>query len=742
MADYIRDFSTNRIPTKDIGQTVDEMVRMSAGRRLNFERKWYDNNFFDDGHHYRFLSRASNKIVDVSERATVFAPMRAIPKTSRQIRGIANLLVAPDYMPVVYPEKVSMQDPQAVQKAKDYALKTGRWLQKEWQEQDFIEKIAFMVILAAKHGVAWLQVWPDAIEEAIKTQVYDAFDIYVMGQLTDPEDSPFMVKAIPQIISQIKANEYFDKKQIELISPDNKMANSEIKQAYMSQRYNRQNINDQGATLLLKEAYIKEYLNEDNTGKIKLQDDADAILKNKKKGDMVMRQVFVAGNIWLRDRYVNLPGYPFVDFRFEPGPIYNVPLIERFIPVNKSFDALVSRAERYSHTMVTGSWSQRTGEQYEIENGAGGQIFKYASTPPIQNQIAPIPQFFFELMGLLSSIMEEQGVAISMGHMPQGVKAHAAIESLKETEYSNLVIASRRLKGTVKRVAEKMLDIADNNFIKPQTVYDMKDGNPQYFDVIGASALENRKKDTQLMEGVDQNIVPLRKDYKVEIEIQTGMGYTEEGRKAAAKELGDYLVQMAQLQMLSPDVVKIFVKSLLEIYKFGPTQEIMEALDNPNMTAKLSEDQLTQMKVAVLEALKDAGEVGQEASKNRVMENKIGTLEALKESGLADQIGAGAVQDNPELAPIPYKDAPEDIKRQMEANAGLKPSAGISPAGSDQMIKHIGQETQGQQQDTQNQQYQTDMQFKRDQMMQTEKLAKMKGAPNAVNSGKKPAGNR
>jgi hypothetical protein len=35
-----------------------------------------------------------------------------------------------------------------------------------------------------------------------------------------------------------------------------------------------------------------------------------------------------------------------------------------------------------------------------------------------------------------------------------------------------------------------------------------------------------------------------------------------------------------------------------------------------------------------------------------------------------------------------YKDAPEDIKRQIEEQAGLQPSAGISPAGTDQMQKH------------------------------------------------------
>lgn len=647
-------FTTSDVPTSSIGNTVDQITNTFKSKRVNFERRWYDNNFFDDGYHYRFYSKQANRIIDVSANATLFNPMRAIPKASRQIRGVANLLIAPDYVPVVYPEKIDMtQYPTqkgpdgkplpnpmydaAMKKNKDIAHKSSRWLTKEWEDQDLIEKIAHMVILAAKHGVSWMQVWPDAIEEKIRTQVFDAFDILIDGSLTDPYDSPAIIKITPQLISQIKANENFDEEQLAKITPDNRFASSEIKEAYMSSRYNKSAISDHAATLLLKEAFIKEYLNEDNMPIIRAQDDGEAILKGRKKGDQIIRQVFVAGNIWLRDRYVNLPEYPFVDFRFEPGPIYQVPLIERFIPQNKSLDALVSRAERYSHTMVTGSWSQRAGESFDIQNDAGGLVYKYQAQPPIQNQIAPLPSFFFELMGLMGSLIEEQGVSLTTtGKLPTGVKGHEAIESLKESEYANLVMASRRLKGTVKRIAEKFFDAADNHFVTPQTVYDTKDGNPNYFDVIGASALEGRKK---LKVDTSSDIVPLKKDYKCEIEVEQGMAYTQQGKKQAAKDLGDYMVSLSQINLLDPNVVKLFIKKLLEVYQFGPTEDIMEAMDQALSNGGVNEDQVTQMKIAVLQALQDAGEVGDEASKKRVMENKVGVLEALKDTGALEQLG-------------------------------------------------------------------------------------------------------
>jgi hypothetical protein len=37
---------------------------------------------------------------------------------------------------------------------------------------------------------------------------------------------------------------------------------------------------------------------------------------------------------------------------------------------------------------------------------------------------------------------------------------------------------------------------------------------------------------------------------------------------------------------------------------------------------------------------------------------------------------------------LSYKDAPEDIKRQIEIQAGLQPSQGVSPAATDQALKH------------------------------------------------------
>lgn len=648
--DLIKNYSTANVSTADIGQAIDELKNFSADERKPHERRWYDNNFFDDGFHFRYLRRTDNKIIDLSSRATMWAPMRAIPKASKQLRGVANLLVSNDPTPVVYPEKIykgAFNDPEeyekAMKEAKRIAKTSGHWITEELKKQALNEKFAHMVILSGKHSISWLKIWPDSVSESIETAVRDAFDIYTMATINESKDLPYIIDAVPKLISEIKANESFEPKQLEKITPDNKQASSEIKDAYMRNRYGRDRQSDATATLIQKEAFVKEYLNEENKERILLQEDADEILENKKKGDVIIRQTFVAGNIWLRDKYVNLPDHPYVDFRFEPGPMYQVPLIERFIPQNKSYDMLVSRAERFAHTSTTGAWAKKQGEQYKMTNDAGGVQVEYQTTPPIPVQLPSIPGFYFNLMQMIEGNIEEQGVSTStLNKLPSGVKGYQAIESLKESEYQSLVIPQRRFKGMVKRVAEKFLDIADSNFVTPQTVYYLEKGEPQYFDVVGASAMKKREALDVPVEG---EVTPLKKEYRVDIEIQSGMAYTREGQKAAAKELGDYMLQLAQMGILPPQVVTIFIQTMLETYQFGPTGDVMEAMKENEGQGNLTDQQVDAIKVAVMEVMKDL--ITQKVlpdEEQRINENKVAMVEVMKDTGTVENESAETQQ--------------------------------------------------------------------------------------------------
>lgn len=710
--------STAPVATQDMGLAVEDMKMTAKNRRRIFERHWYDNNFFDDGFHFRYLSRSSNKIVDLSERSTIYTPQRSIPKASRQIRGIMNLLMASDPTPTVYPEPIDPkimrfasqpeQQPQVpgsqpshpleenplykqlVTKNREEAQKRGYWLLNEWTRGDgsgetIQDKVGQMVLLAQKHGVAYMQVWPDEVEEEIRTQVYDAFDIYLLGNYTSIYDCPFIIKSFPMTIAQIKANPLFDEDQLETITPDNKKASSEIKEAYMQSRFGKDTSSDQSASLVLNEAFIKEYITKDNLKRINAQEDSAIVMKDRHIGSPVIRHVFTAGGVWLYDHYTNLSEYPFVDFRMEAGPIYQVPMIERFMPTNKSLDSIISRVERYTHTMVTGAWLKRRGEQFKINNIAGGQVIEYDSVPPTQAQISPIPPFVYQFIELLEKFIEEQGVNTAMlGKLPSGITASAAIESLKEAEYANLAVPQRRLTSMMKRLARKFLEIADENYITPHDVsYPIK-GDTISFQVIGRRALKERKR---LKVEAPYEVISISKDAHIDIQIEQGMAYTQEGKRAVVQQIMNTMVELLKTQAIPVEALRVVAEKYLDSYQFGATQEFMDEIQKAvEQAPSLSEAQIMQMKIAILEALKEAKEIGPAGDHAKVMAASVGTLKALKETGIAGKLLA---QPAKESVSLNYKDAPEDIKRQIEQKAGFIPNpASVSPVATDQMLKH------------------------------------------------------
>lgn len=603
-------FNTEFLDSNQTAHLIDQQAQMISSQRKAFERRWYDNNFFDDGFHYRYVSRTTGRIIDLSQSGDTFIPHRAIPKASRQIRGIANLLLANELKPVIYPDRIAPStypDEQmyntAMENAMMTAKKVGYWMEDEWRNQSLKEKMMLMVILACKHSISYVQVYPDAIDGKIKTAIYDAFDMLLRGDFKNLEDLPMIIKAVPRLVTEIKANSDFDREQVAKLNPDNKYASSEIKDAYMMARFGMTRPSDKSATIILKEGFIKEYINGQNATKVKADIGGEAFSK-KKKGDKIIRQMFEAAGVWVRDKYINLPAYPFVDYRLEPGSLYQVPLIERFMPANKSLDSVMSRLERHIGTMVVGAWAARKGENFQINNISGGLRVDWETAPPVQIPMTPIPNHVFNYIQLLENFIEEQGAAVSsLNQLPSGVKSGVAIENLKATEYANLKIATDQLKDTVRRIAEKMIDIAADNYVTPVPVYYIEEGVPKYFDVIGQKGYEKYAEISKKGHGTMPDATLIKDDYRVNIEIESGMGYTQEGKRNSMMQLIQYIQGLAQAGYMTQEAVAIIIKKFIQVFEFGSTMEFMDAMKQG--TTPLTNQQLTEMKVALMEVIRD-----------------------------------------------------------------------------------------------------------------------------------------
>ena len=636
---------TSDVNTRNMAQAVEEMHQTAESHKKSFARRWYDNNFFDDGHHFRHIHRTTGRIVDLSKRGTIWAPKRAIPKASRQIRGIANLLMSFDFHPTIYPEKVNIdnyirkefkgvpvnnfgpevEDPvtgemikdpnrvefeQAMEMSKDKASKIGHWIEEEWRRQRLTEdKLPLMVMLALKNSVSFMQVWVDHVSEDIETQVYDAFDIDIMGMYNTIEESPFIGKVIPKMVREIQANEFFDEEKRMKVMADNRFAASDIKEAYLMSKYGYPKQSKEGSTALMHEYFIKETLNDNNLKKISKQENSEMIMRSREKGDTVIRHVFTASGHTLRDQYISSYHYPFVDFRMEPGPIYQVPQIERFISLNKSYDSIMSRLERYFHTMNVGMWVKRQGEAFKINNRAGGQVVSYKGLPPTQARLSPIPSYVFNMLTEIKEAIEEQGVTTTtLGKIPKGVKANAAIESLKASEVANMTMPIKQTQRTITEISKRFIELAGDNFVIPREVEILEAGEPNYFQIMGSEGLRLSKK---LKTKVKQDMVILDRDRRVRVDVEGGSGYTIEGKRENMLDLSRFLLELQQAGIISPEAVKVAIKRLIETYKFGSVSEFMAEIDTleaaEGQQGPEGEDRkmIDNMKIAVVEAFQD-----------------------------------------------------------------------------------------------------------------------------------------
>lgn len=667
--------------SENIGQAIEQLVSQAVTQRKKHERRWYDNQFFDDGYHFKVISRKTGRVIDTIGKTSGFVE-RTIPRASLQIRGVSNLLYSADPYPVVYPQRISIEDfrdpttgeinkqeyMMAYEKAKRIARKQGKWLTTEWENADLEIKIIDMMIIAAKHSISYLQVYSEPEKNRLCFDVFDGFDIVTYGDRRSLEEEPFVSKVKSYTIEDIKSDTKFDPKMVAKLQPDNKYATSEIKDAYMRSRFGEKTGEKNQATILVKETFIKEHLSEENW-KNATKLDAGGAMEGKSKGDSIMRHVFSAGGISLKDEYINYDRYPFAYFRFEPGPLYQTPLIERFIPQNKSLDIIMTRLEKWVNSMVVGVYQQRKGENFEMSNFPGGQVIKYETTPLAQMNVASVGATPFNVISLLDKYIEEQGASMATsGVLPAGVKSGVAIESLKASEYANLKIATKMLKKTIKTISELMLERADKDFLQPKEISYLEDSEPSYFDVIGKRGMELSQK---VGKELPTNIITLKKDLQVRIEIEPGLGLTMEGKRNSMQQIIEFMLKFAQVDMVPMESLKIVIKKFLDTFGFGSTGEFMEAFEEGLQQQGITDDNLTKMKVAVVEAMKDMGAVGPEAEQRMVDTTKLGVVEALKDSGMLDKKEAQVPAKAPSES-ISFKDMPKSGKIQMAQKVGIQ----------------------------------------------------------------------
>lgn len=691
--------------SKAIGKYVEDVNFQAIMRRRSWERRWYNTNWFDDGLHFRVMSKRTGQIIDHVQRYSGFIE-RALPRASKQIRGIGALLLTPEYYPVVYParivsdkfaDKITGQiDQQAFtaeeDKAKREAKLRGIWLQRTWEDELQLElQMIDNILLTLKNGISFNQIYTDPRTKRVTSDVLDAFDVIMYGDKRELNQLPFMTKALPMDFNDVLSSEMFDEEYKKDLSPDNLYATSEIKEAYMRARYgsklNAQNVN----SVIVRESFIKEYLSDDNWEQaIKLGEDNGA-MEGKSKGDMIMRHPFSAGGVCLKDEYINYDDYPFSEFRMESGYLYQVPVMERFIPMNKSQDIVATRIEKWINTMVSGIYRVRKGENLIISNIPGGQKVEYEGTPPDQMPISSVGSTPFQFMELTDKYIEEQGISsTNISQLPNNV-ADNTIENIQQQEYTNMKMANTRFKAYIVKIGQLCMERGDKDYIHPVEVsYEENVKGKKvvkYFDVVGT---RGKKAHDKVGKGLPNDTITLDRKAKIRIEADTGLGLTADGRRKSMIELMTQALEWYKAGFLAPTAMAMVIKRYVEEMGYGSTEEFMDEVEKGISQGQMSQTQIQQMQIALLQVLKDTKAVGPEHEKALTESTQLGTLKTMKDVGLLDQLNQQGKQniEADDLVKL-YKDAPDDVRRDIEQKLGLTSSQAepVSPSQADSAHK-------------------------------------------------------
>lgn len=569
---------------------VDDMIDDSHKQRVRWERLSYNNNFFYDGEHFKSVSATTGRILDYAATSTDTNPKRSIPKAAKQVDGINNLLVAHDPQWAVYPRRIDADPESEVYEAEKEeaqleARRTGHYLETMFDKLQLRTKLPHIVHLYLKNPVAYYQVTYDEIKECISGSIYDFFDLYLANSVLDNlDDQAYIIKTVQKTVAELRANEAYQN--TDKIVADGKYSASQVKESYIKSSFGE--LAKDLDTVILKEAWIKKYVTEEM-----LSENADApAFEGKEEGDPIYLVRTVAGGQLLREEYVE--NHPFVAFRYSEGPLYKRAPIERFISSNRSLDLIVSRIERWAFRMAKGHWLRRKNESFKTITDESGEIIEYENVAPTQGDVKPLPSTLQNHVQFLERDIEEGGVTTSiLSKTPEGVKAGVAIESLKESEYANFKNPSELLAESLQEVASKILALADRYISSPKTVYHGDETNPDYFDIIGASAEKNYEDAESPLAG---NVVRIRKDAKVVVRIEGGMAYTEQGKRVMIMDLAN-----------GGFVPKEWVLKQLKVG--GNVAEILAQLE-AEQGQPMAPQQLEQIKVALLQVIADLQKQG------------------------------------------------------------------------------------------------------------------------------------
>lgn len=557
--------------------------KRSSGAGYEREYKWMENRYFYEGNHYVTDRDLKNYFSEGEKFKQAKGIRRVVHKAAKHIDTQRKILLTNDPTPTVYPpfDPVSGKDPDYVVERDEYVLGVRKDVKDFWKKLKIKLKLQDIVLNAFLHNVSWVYFGIDGVSKELYMDIHEAFDIYVPYPEKEVEDQPYIIRETYKNISDIRKNPMYDTSKVGDIH-GGRYSSVDAFDNYMKHKYGDDSAKGEA---LIQEFWIKVYpskntdiqdseshntLKELNTkiSSFEFLSEKKEEKKNKYGEECQIRLITLLNreHIIRDETFKELDFYPMERFVAKAGGMYKPAIIERFMSLNRSYNTAVSKTED-SILKGAGKWFIQEDDIDDIITDEEGQKITYRDVAPTYVPSQPNVSGIDNFMNLINSMIVEQGAsAVAMGIAPSGVRADNALQTLKGSDETDLSDTKNLLEDFIANLTMKMVKLQSIYIDSVKYVADREDPMAERMPMIG-----QRKHDEYMQQApneekqmIENGLLVIPKDIEIDIEIETGVFHTPQGKR-------DTLDKWIQYGAIDP-------QTYLEENKFGNAEEVVVRL--------------------------------------------------------------------------------------------------------------------------------------------------------------------
>lgn len=540
---------------------VDRYWENASASRKELDWKWFIYDLWVAGLHYAKWDRNTQQITTtVRDQGR---PKIVINKVYTTLRAVRNYALRNRPKAEVTPVNLT-------EDAVEDVVKLNKYLDFLHDKLSMRRKLKESVWHSLKTSAGFWQVlWDEEAEDGageVVVNVIDPYDIYWDPSARNPHEAKYVILAVRRYIDDIKDDPKYDKEKTKELNGDKLMAASPLKSRLLQAEKGLDVFSKsekEGATLIIKECWLKE---------------------RQEDGSTKVRIVATADDKIIRNELTELERFPFFKLPcdVEPLSMYGQGWVKNLIPPNRALDRLESSLAEYNDLVNKGKYITDKGAGVRVVNNEHGQIIEKKRgydvamlpvpglSPAIYNQIENMNRYIEDIGGAHDA---------SLGRVPAGAKSGKALEALQAGDANNMSEIVENLEEFLEEVYEYILSLAADKYqFARQIIPVSQAGEREFIRVIG----ENSKQKPN-----GATVIPAKN--MVDVKITSWLAHTSEVRREILKDL--YQMQAIDQQTL---LMGYETGSIADIIKRTREQKLENQSDDlamQDMSGKISAEQ-------------------------------------------------------------------------------------------------------------------------------------------------------